>query len=421
VQNINDFITANYQDMTDSEMAAATGISTKAVKNRRHRMELFKDKAFPSTLHDGPVTESVESLEKLLKDVGEVGRVSLTKYVSVKDKGPDEPPETTTNYTTRVAVQPAVEPQWDHIRQAPPVEIHPVQIKKSKRDTKIAVILPDPQIGYRFDPETKEFDSFHDEHAMNVALQVIQELQPDQVVNLGDYLDLPQYGRFAQEPFFAHTTQPAIDRGSSFLAEQRASAPKSEIVVIQGNHDKRLTEYLKINAMAAWGIKRANSEMHEPPVMSIPFLLRFEDMDIKYVEGYPAGEYYINDHLKCIHGKRTGRKTRIAPTVVEDEKVSTITGHNHHIEVAYRTIHKRKGLFMPFAAILGCLSRIDGAVPSVHSSLGVTGRPIRNYEDWQQAIGVVYYNDEDPNPQLDIIRIFEGRAIFQGREYVSNI
>lgn len=415
----NEFIAANFQEMTDSEMAAHTGVSAKAVKNRRHRMQLFKGKAnvaYNATETDAIVTD----IEKAMQEVGEVSAVSLTKYVSVKDKGPDEPPETTTNYTTRVSVAPPVEPMWQHVTQAPPIEVHPVDVTQVDRDMQVAVILPDPQIGYRLDPRTHEFDPFHDEHAMNVALQIIQDLQPDKVVNLGDYLDLPQYGRFAQEPFFAHTSQPAIDRGSSFLAEQRASAPDSEIVVIQGNHDKRLTDYLKLNAMAAWGITRANAAKHEPPVMSIPFLLRFDEIGVQYVDGYPGGEYYINNHLKCIHGKRTGRKTRIAPTVIEDEKISTITGHNHHIEVAYRTVHKREGLFEPFAAILGCLCRIDGVVPSVHSSLGVDGAPLRNYEDWQQAIGVVYYTEDDPNPQLDIIRIFEGRAIFQGREYVSN-
>ena len=142
-----------------------------------------------------------------------------------------------------------------------------------------------------------------------------------------------------------------------FLAQQRAVAPDAEIALIEGNHDKRLMDFMMRNAMAAFGLKRANAQPEEWPVLSVPFLLRLDEIGVEYIEGYPGGEYYINSHLKCIHGKRTGRRGKVAPTVVDDERISTITGHNHHIEVAYKTIHKKEGLFTPFAAILGCLSR----------------------------------------------------------------
>ena len=88
---------------------------------------------------------------------------------------------------------------------------------------KAAVVLPDPQIGFRFDPVTRTLDPFHDEKAMDIALQIVQEVQPDKIVNLGDYLDFPQFSKYAQEPLFAHTTQPAIDRGSSLLGSTKSS------------------------------------------------------------------------------------------------------------------------------------------------------------------------------------------------------
>jgi hypothetical protein len=157
------------------------------------------------------------------------------------------------------------------------------------------------------------------------------------------------------------------------------------------------------------------------PVLSVPYLLRLDEMGIEYIEGYPAGEYYINDDLKCIHGKRTGRRGRISQAVIEDERVSTITGHNHHIEIAYKTIHKRSGSHTSFAAILGCLCRIDGAVPSVKSGLNANAKPIRNYEDWQQGIGIVTYVEGNPNSHVEIVHIHDGNAIFDGREYAADV
>ena len=63
---------------------------------------------------------------------------------------------------------------------------------------------------------------------------------------------------------------------------------------------------------------------------------------------------------------------------------------------------------------------IDGVVPSVHTSLGQQAKPIRYYEDWQQGLGVVYYYEDDPNMHLEIVNIHEGRALFNGSEYIGN-
>jgi len=416
----NEYIKDNYQYMTDKEMGEALGLSAKAVKNRRHRMVLMKvftvGDLSSATESQGVLDEARSSMEQF----GVIDKVSVTKYITVKDKGLGEPSEKTSNTRTSIYLKPDVESKlWDPITQSPPIIIKPVKYKAISRDTKVAVILPDPQIGYRLDPRTGELDPFHDERAMNIALQLIQELQPDKIVNLGDFLDLPQYSKYPQEPLFAHTTQPSLDRASSFLAEQRANAPKSEIVLLEGNHDKRLMDFIMRNAMAAFGIKRANSLPDDWPVMSIPYLLRVDEIGVKYIEGYPTGEYYINDSLKCIHGMRIGKRGRASHMVIEDELMSTITGHTHHIEVAYRTIHKRSELSIPFAAILGCLCRIDGAVPSVHSGLKSNGKPIRNFEDWQQGIGIVHYDEDGQDQQLNVVNIKEGKAIFQGRKYAA--
>jgi len=218
VDSANEYIKDNYKYMTDKEIGENLGLSAKAVKNRRHRMFLMKtltigdlDRALDS---GSPLDDISESMEQF----GAIDKVSVTKYVTVKDKGTGEAPEKTSNTRTSVYLkQESDDKLWDPITQSPPITIKPLKYKTVSRDTKVAVILPDPQIGYRFDPKAGALDPFHDENAMNIALQIIQDIQPDKIVNLGDFLDLPQYSKYPQEPLFAHTTQPSLDRASSFF------------------------------------------------------------------------------------------------------------------------------------------------------------------------------------------------------------
>ena len=65
-----------------------------------------------------------------------------------------------------------IEPKWDTVRQAQPVNITaPKPAKQLKTKHKVAIALPDPQIGGRFLFDTG-WDPFHDEAAMDVALQL---------------------------------------------------------------------------------------------------------------------------------------------------------------------------------------------------------------------------------------------------------
>src|SRR5690606_7421642 len=120
-------------------------------------------------------------------------------------------------------------PEWPVVQPAAPTVIKPPAKRPKPTGLPVAVVLPDPQIGYRRDVETGELDPFHDEAALTVALQITADAQPAQVVNLGDLLDLPEWGTYEQEPAFQQTTQPTIDRAHRFLAEQRAAAPDAKI------------------------------------------------------------------------------------------------------------------------------------------------------------------------------------------------
>ncbi len=174
------------------------------------------------------------------------------------------------------------------------------------------------------------------------------------------------------------------------------------------------------NAREAFGLRRAGATPDEWPDLSVPHLLRFDDLGIKYVGAYPAGASYINDTLACIHGKRIGNRNRTAAQlVVEDEHVSVIYGHTHKKALAGKTRNSRGAPRFVEAYSPGCLCRIDGAVPSAKGGVDVFGRPIVSWEDWQQGVGVVRYTESQH--KIEHVDIIEGWAMHRGAEFTTNV
>jgi len=165
--------------------------------------------------------------------------------------------------------------------------------------------------------------------------------------------------------------------------------------------------------MSAFGIRKANAP-ETWPVLSVPYLLRLDELGVEYIGGYPAGIYWLNDRLACIHGSKVRSSGSTAALVVDDERVSTIFGHVHRIELAYKTRRVRAGARTSLAASPGTLARIDGAVPSTKGSTDPLGRPVPAVENWQQGVGVVTYEDGDRPFALELVPIFDGQVTFRG-------
>lgn len=297
----------------------------------------------------------------------------------------------------------------------------PKRVPALLKGWRTAVILPDPQFGYR--SVAGHLDPFHDPAAIDVALKILasvaQDSRVDVVVNLGDFLDLPAHSRYDQHQSWQQTTQAAIDDGHLFLARQRAIVPSSQIVVLEGNHDKRIADTVMKFNMASAGLKRANMP-NDWPAMTAPFLLRTDDLKVEWLDGYPARKFWLNDWIKCVHGSIVRSSASTASAYARGDRTSTIFGHIHRIEVHHTTQQDRYGPVRMFAATPGCLCRVDGAVPGVKGAMDLSGRPLVNYEDWQQGMIVLRYTDNDPKYSLETIHIQNGWAMWAGQEFAAS-
>jgi len=265
------------------------------------------------------------------------------------------------------------------ISRAAPTKITPTKRGKPFRSDARTLVAGDAQIPFQ-DPEA--FDRFQ---------RTVIEVQPDNIVFVGDMIDLPSMSRWSQRSEWVGTTQGAIDQYHSFLAQTRANAPNSNISVVHGNHEQRMDDYVRKNAAEALGLKRANSAK-ELAVLTLQYLVRYDDLEVHSVDGYPNGTLWLEDNIKATHGTNVAKGGSNAAKYLRQERETTLYGHTHRQELAYRTFPMRVGAITIAAASPGCLALIDGTVPGFHHTVDAQGELVKKAEDWQQGLLVIDHN-----------------------------
>lgn len=312
-------------------------------------------------------------------------------------------------------------PEWPVVQQCKPFVVKAPKSTAEKRDAdgfKTAVVLPDMQIGYYL--ANGILVPTHDERAIDVALMIVAAIKPDRVICVGDNMDFPELSKYRLARAFERTTQATIERTGLLNAQLRqAAGPSAEIDWIEGNHEARISNYILDNAKAAFGLKRSN-DAKGWPVLSVPFLTRMDEHNIRYRPGYPATEVWINERVRVIHGTHVVSNGSTAQRYLSNDRVSTIYGHIHRREWAERTRSSYSGSQTVMAMSPGCLARVDGKVPSTKGGNDLDGTPIPVAEDWQQGIAVVRYEDGNGRFLVEQVPIWDGWTIYHGKHYKAS-
>ena len=365
----------------------------------------------------GQLIDLLERKNIDIDQIGDIKRVSLYQTLT-KDNATGE---ATIHDLAALQFSPSWEtgPEWPVVQQGPAIKLPPVTTKTKKPTTfKTCVVVPDIQIGY-YRGRDGVLEPTHDEKAILVCLKVIQDTQPDVIACVGDNLDFPEMGKYLTYPAYAQTTQASIDRATFFCAQMRTMAPKAKIIWLAGNHEERMPKYLLVNAGAAYGLRKGNIP-ESWPVLSVPYLCRMDEFGVEYRPGYPAADFWVNEKLRIIHGDRVKSSGSTAHVYLNQEKTSVIYGHIHRIETAFKTREDFDGPRTIMAASPGCLARIDGAIPSTRGGVDLDGRPLTRYENWQQGLGIVQYEDSGSHRfSYDVIPIYNGWAMYNGKEYLA--
>jgi len=297
------------------------------------------------------------------------------------------------------AFEPVIQPIHIEMPKMPKVG------KQAKGGVKRALIINDPQVGFRRTLHTTELVPFHDRRVLDLALQIAQTEQIDHISFGGDCLDLSEWSdKFMPEPEFYWTTQPAFLEWAWWLTQFRMARPTAEIKMLEGNHDIRLPNLIAKNMRQAYKL-RAVDELHLPPALSVERLLALHTLNIEYINHYPDNGYWLNNNVFIIHGDLVRNNPGdTAKALVNKQAFTTIFGHIHRRESVTRRMKSHNGDIIYTAFCPGCVCKIDGTVPGSKSD-----------QQWQNGIAVIEYTEKEEN--IIPIAISDGKMIYNGKEW----
>lgn len=278
------------------------------------------------------------------------------------------------------------------------------KVVKSKQGAiRRALIVNDPQVGFRRRLHTSELTPFHDRRVLDLALQIAETEQIDHISFGGDCLDLSEWSdKYQPEPEFFWTTQPALVELSWWFWQFRQAQPKAEMKKLEGNHDERMPRLIVAGMKQAYRLKPVD-ELTLPPSLSVPRLLALHELGMEYVDGYPDNGYWLNKNVFITHGDIVrGAPGGTANAFTQRQAFTTIFGHVHRREQVARRLSTSNGDLVYSAFCPGCACHIDGRVP------GSTSK-----SQWQQGLAVVEYTETAEN--IIPIAIQDGRMMYNGK------
>lgn len=295
--------------------------------------------------------------------------------------------------------------EWDPIAPIRLGALPPFDVPVPDRASKLTVVIPDLQVGYRRNVFTGEYEPYHDRHAIGLALDYCYWLQPDLIIIGGDILDAPEASnRFTPEPEHRFTFQAAVIEAGFILASLRQLCHSSKIVALEGNHDKRVTDVIvKSVNQFAYGLHAAN-HLGEYPILSLPFLLDMDALGIEWVGGYPDARYKIGHRLFAEHGAMIRSESGATSKAMAGRWLDSIVFcHIHRRELFTKTRYSDGERHEVTAASPGTLSKVDGSVP------GSTDR-----RNWQQ--GILKISSYADHHQINLLAIQNG-ILVDGTHY----
>lgn len=157
---------------------------------------------------------------------------------------------------------------------------------------------------------------YQDNRALKITLQAMDLYQPDLIVDLGDLLDFYQISTYDKDPTRTTSLQDDIDEAADFLSGVSAYHPKAKRVLLEGNHEHRLTKYINRNGPALASLRD----------LDLPAMLGCGSRGWQFVR---QNEFHTAGPLWFTHGEFAGLNA--TKKHLETYGVSLIYGHTHRI------------------------------------------------------------------------------------------
>lgn len=275
--------------------------------------------------------------------------------------------------------------------------------KRTKKRTaeKLFVILGDEQAPNGLDEELHER-----------VCQFLRDVQPDEVIHIGDLGDFESVSSYTQlnPGEWSNSVQECLDSSYRILGNYRANLPEdTRFRYLIGNHEVRLQRYLLNQAKEIFGVSRAGEAGQS--VLDLAYLLRLDELDIELI-GSDMGTYphpaieVVPNKLVAIHGDVARRRSGTSPHAAsEGTSYGIIHGHTHRAAVVSRRVNGTRKSQQLQSAEIGCLCKPNGL-----------GYASSRTTDWQQGFATVSVWD-DSHYHIDLASYQNGVLVWNGERW----
>lgn len=266
------------------------------------------------------------------------------------------------------------------ISQAAPTIIKPSRRSIPETDFDTTLFIGDTQY------------PFENRRAMKIAMLAARALNPTTICWLGDDIDATNFSQFPSREEWRRSTQEGLDRWHEDISQFKADNPQSKLVGHESNHVIRLMRQIRADMPELENLRRAGIQ-HELGVLTVSFLMRFEELGFDYVTGYPNSAYWHEDNIKSFHGSKSVTRGSTMAAVIQNETVSCVQGHSHRAELIYRTFMDGRNERTIFGLNPGHMSN-KNLLPSQRYATTERGRVTNVPYNWQSTIGLLHHTPE---------------------------
>lgn len=284
--------------------------------------------------------------------------------------------------------------------------------------------IPDIQAGYVRHPHTMELTPIHDQHAIDILMQIAELVDVDFVRlggDIGENAELTR--RWAVEPKVRRTLQPSLIEINRILTALRERQPTAKFMSLKSNHDEdRVFRMLLSSAPELLEITPSD-DLEGYPLISVERLYNFEKLGIELVgDGHyrdGAGEHYASPNLIYVHftkSKPVGGAMS-AYQMCRQYQANVKSYHTHRVEYGDFKFEKAGGGYDLYSGYVGgTLAKVGYKADQM---VGGYKKPYPH----TQAISITTYHTHDASipVQTEHIPIWNGVALFRGQILESRI
>lgn len=201
---------------------------------------------------------------------------------------------------------------------------------------------------------------YEDKRALNVAFNFVEATEPERII-IDEWVDWYALSKFSKDPRRRLMLQDELDAAQAWLWKLKRRFPKTKIIMLESNHDRRLMKYLSSQA----------PELTYLRCLDFSHLLGLDGMQIDYEKTH------VYKKVLFKHGDIVRRDSAMtAKAEFMKEGMAGCSGHTHRAGVFYQTLRGGKYSWVE----CGCLCKLDPEY-------------IEGTSNWQHGVGLFTFED----------------------------